>query len=97
MQRLIPTSGKAAVPALRSNTATFLTTQPDHETGCVDPTRADSDGATGAPAMLRLLHLQLDQLGLAHSATEDDRVVIAGRSFDLRGARAYVRLMGGRQ
>jgi hypothetical protein len=96
MQRLTPTNGKVAVPALVSNTATLLTTQPDHETGCINPTPAHNSGATGAPAMLRLLHLQLDQLGLAHSATEDDRIVIAGRSFDLRGARAYVRLMGGR-
>lgn len=82
-----------AAAASHSNTATL---QPDYETGRSNRTPADNSGATGAPAMLRLLHLQLDQLGVAHSATEDDRIVIAGRSFDLRGARAYVRLMGGR-
>lgn len=51
--------------------------------------------ATGQAAMLRLLMARLNKLGLSHSGTENESILIAGQAYDLRSAAAMARQLGG--
>jgi hypothetical protein len=47
--------------------------------------------ATGQAAMLRLLMARLNKLGLGHSGTENESILIAGQAYDLRSAAEMAR------
>jgi len=76
---------KTAVALPGNTTASHKITQ--HTDGNAVP-------ADMASRVLRVLHQRLTRLGLSYSSGIGDEIVIAGQSYDLRGATAMARQLG---
>lgn len=85
-------NGKVATPT--KDEATFLKTPGTSGAESFDDSPKCSEGASAQAAMMRILAARLDRLGLAHSATDANNIVIAGQCYSLHSAASMARQLG---